>query len=81
MDNYSHQAIFHRFRRALLTHEQPVADIQFRKASELVPEIEAEFGDDLMDFEMFLLAGVLANMREIERLKERIEIIQIHPKK
>jgi hypothetical protein len=76
METYLYQAIFKRFRRALLTHEQPVADIQFRKASELMPEIEAEFENDLMDFEMFLLAGVLANIREIERLKREIEELE-----
>jgi hypothetical protein len=76
MDKYSHQAIFQRFRRALLTQEQPVADIQFRKASELMPEIEAVLGDDLLDFEMFLLAGVLANIRDIQRLKREIEELE-----
>jgi len=66
-------AIFGRFRRALLTDDQPFADQLFRKASELVPVVQDEFEGDLMEYEIFLLAGLLANIREIQALKARIE--------
>lgn len=65
-------AIFHRFRRAMLTDDQPVADQWFSAASEFVPIVQEEFGDDLMGYEILLLAGLLANLRLVQALKTRI---------
>lgn len=65
-------AIFHRFRRALLTDDQPFADQLLANTNELVPLVQAEFEGDLMDYEIFLLAGTLANLRQIQALKTRI---------
>jgi hypothetical protein len=78
MDNYhTPAAIFGRFKRALLTHEQEPAEQFFVKASELIPEVQAAFEDDpLMEFEIFLLAAWLANTREIRemfRIMDKLE--------
>jgi len=72
---HSPPAIFGRFRRTLLTDDQPFADELFARSNERLPEIQAEFGDDLMEYEMFLLAGLLANIQLIEDLKARIKIL------
>ena len=68
-------AIFHRFRRALLTDDQPFADQLLANTNELVPLVHAEFEGDLMDYEIFLLAGTLANLRQIQALKQRIAVL------
>ena len=68
-------AIFGRFRRALLTNDQPFADQLFVKASDLVPLIQEEFEDDLMEYEIFLFASLLSNMRQIQAMKEKINIL------
>ena len=65
-------AIFHRFRRALLTDDQPFADQLLANTKELIPLVRAEFEGDLMEYEIFLLAGVLANLRQIQALKAKI---------
>lgn len=68
-------AITRRFRRTLLTDDQPFADRMHAKANELVPLIREEFQDDLMDYEIFLLACLLVNLRETLALKARIEAL------
>ena len=84
MDPNYHRAaaIFGRFRRALLTDDQPAADQLLANASQLAPLVREEFQDDLMEYEIFLLAGVLANLRQIQVLKARVrqlsEKIDIH---
>jgi hypothetical protein len=66
-------AIFGRFRRALLTDDQPFADQLLTLTKEQLSDVQTEFEGDLMEYEIFLLAGLLANMRQIETLKDRIE--------
>ncbi len=66
------EAIFGRFRRALLTDDQPFADQLLASTKELLPDVQAEFEGDLMEYEIFLLAGLLANLLKILELKERI---------
>ena len=72
---HSPAAIFGRFRRTLLTDDQPFADELLARSNERLPDIRAEFEGDLMEYEMFLLAGLLANMQLIEDLKVRIRIL------
>lgn len=72
---HSPAAIFGRFRRTLLTDDQPFADILLARSNERLPKIQAEFEGDLMEYEMFLLAGLLANMQLIEELKEKIKVL------
>jgi hypothetical protein len=68
-------AIFGRFRRALLTDDQPFADQLLTLTKEQLSDVQTEFEGDLMEYEIFLLAGLLANMRQIETLKDRIESV------
>ncbi len=69
---YSPEAITDRMYRTVLTDYQPHLKAQFQKASELIPELES-LDDILNEYEIFLLAGVLVNIREIRELKERTE--------
>ena len=62
-----------RFRRAMLTHQQPGFDRMDAKALACYPEVEAELGGQLLKIEMYGLATLLANMREIIELSEAIE--------
>lgn len=77
MDPNYHAAsqIFQRFRRALLTDDQTPADQLLDNTNLLVARIREEFQDDLMEYEIFLLAGTLANLRQIMALKKRIETL------
>lgn len=72
MPYYYSASIFSRFRITLFNHDQADADRFFKKASELVLDVEREFESELMEFEVFLLAGVLSNMREIDGLRKAI---------
>lgn len=72
MAHYSPQSIHNRMYRTVLTDDQPFLELQFQKASALLPELE-ELNEILMEYEIFLLAGLLVNTREITELKERID--------
>ncbi len=75
-DRHTPAAIFGRFRSTLLTDDQPFADQLFAKASEVVPTVREAFDGELMDYEIFLLAGLLVNMREIRALKKKIHLFR-----
>ena len=49
------------------TDDQPFLELQFQKASALLPELE-ELNGILLEYEVFLLAGLLVNIREIREL-------------
>ena len=67
--------IYWRFQRTLPTDYQPTARQYFVKVSDLVPLVETGCGDILTAYEVFLLAGLLQNIREIRALKERLEYL------
>jgi len=61
-----------RFRRVALTDEQPHVDRLINKANECLPEIEAEFSELLLPFERFVLASLLAGLRERLELEKAV---------
>ena len=54
------------------------ADIMFKKFSELYPEVAAEFevNVDLTDFEIYLLAGILSGIREVNELQRLLDQLE-----
>jgi hypothetical protein len=72
---HSAESIFRRFRRALLTDDQPFADQLLARTNEQLPLVQEEFAGDLMEYEIFLFAGLLANLRQIQELKQRIKLL------